>query len=36
MMASGFKVAFLTAVFGAITFILPRIGILVLHGLQKD
>ena len=36
MMGSGLKVAFLTAVFGAVTFILPRIGILVLRGLQKE
>lgn len=33
MMASGLKVSFLTTVFGAITFILPRIGILVLKAL---
>ncbi|KAA5822362.1 MotA/TolQ/ExbB proton channel family protein [Algibacter amylolyticus] len=35
MMATGLKVAFLTTVFGCITFILPRIGIIVLRGLQK-
>ncbi len=36
MMAGGLKVAFLTTVFGAITFILPRIGIIVLKALQKE
>ncbi|WP_136481347.1 MotA/TolQ/ExbB proton channel family protein [Cognatitamlana onchidii] len=35
MMAAGLKVAFLTTVFGCITFILPRIGIIILKGLQK-
>ncbi len=35
MMAGGLKVAFLTTVFGCITFILPRIGIIVLKYLQK-
>ena len=35
MMASGLKIAFLTTVFGSITFILPRIGIIVLRALQK-
>lgn len=35
MMAGGLKVSFLTTVFGAITFILPRIGIIILKGLQK-
>ncbi len=35
MMAAGLKVAFLTTVFGALTFILPRIGIIVLKALQK-
>lgn len=35
MMAGGLKVAFLTTVFGCITFILPRIGIILLRGLQK-
>ncbi|SFD04094.1 MotA/TolQ/ExbB proton channel family protein [Algibacter pectinivorans] len=35
MMAAGLKVAFLTTVFGCITFILPRIGIIILRGLQK-
>jgi biopolymer transport protein ExbB/TolQ len=35
MMASGVKVSFLTTVFGAITFILPRIGIIILRGIQK-
>lgn len=34
-MAVGIKVSFLTAVFGSITFILPRIGIIILKGLQK-
>lgn len=35
MMAAGLKVAFLTTVFGCITFILPRIGIIILKTLQK-
>jgi len=35
MMAAGLKIAFLTTVFGSITFILPRIGIIVLRALQK-
>ena len=35
MMAGGLKVAFLTTVFGCVTFILPRIGIIILRGLQK-
>lgn len=34
-MAAGLKVSFLTTVFGAITFILPRIGIIILKILQK-
>ena len=34
-MGSGLKVSFLTTLFGSITFILPRIGIIVLKGLQK-
>ena len=29
MMAAGLKVSFLTTVFGAVTFILPRIGIII-------
>ncbi len=33
MMAAGLKVAFLTTVFGCITFILPRIGIVILKAL---
>jgi hypothetical protein len=36
MMAGGLKVAFLTTVFGCITFILPRIGIILLRALQKS
>lgn len=36
IMASGLKVSFLTTVFGSITFILPRIGILILRTLQKE
>ncbi len=36
MMAGGLKVALLTTVFGSITFILPRIGIIVLKALQKE
>lgn len=35
MMAGGLKVSFLTTVFGSITFILPRIGIIVLRALHK-
>ncbi|TYA78442.1 MotA/TolQ/ExbB proton channel family protein [Seonamhaeicola marinus] len=35
-MAGGLKVAFLTTVFGAVTFILPRIGIIILKYLQKS
>lgn len=35
MMAGGLKIAFLTTVFGCVTFILPRIGIIILRGLQK-
>ncbi|TXG39327.1 MotA/TolQ/ExbB proton channel family protein [Seonamhaeicola maritimus] len=35
MMAGGLKVALLTTVFGAITFILPRIGIIILKALHK-
>ena len=34
MMADGLKVAFLTTVFGCITFILPRIGIIILKALH--
>ncbi len=36
MMAAGLKVSFLTTVFGAVTFILPRIGIIILKALQKS
>ncbi|WP_406683426.1 MotA/TolQ/ExbB proton channel family protein [Seonamhaeicola sp. MEBiC1930] len=35
MMAGGLKVALLTTVFGAITFILPRIGIIIIKALHK-
>ncbi|MEP1487352.1 MAG: MotA/TolQ/ExbB proton channel family protein [Algibacter sp.] len=35
MMAGGLKVSFLTTVFGCLTFILPRIGIIILKGFQK-
>ncbi len=35
MIAGGLKVSFLTTVFGSITFILPRIGIVILRLLQK-
>ncbi|MCB4808247.1 MotA/TolQ/ExbB proton channel family protein [Tamlana sp. 62-3] len=35
MMAAGLKVSFLTTVFGLVTFILPRIGIIILKCLQK-
>lgn len=36
MMAAGLKVSFLTTVFGAVTFILPRIGIIILKALHKN
>ncbi|MDO5980976.1 MotA/TolQ/ExbB proton channel family protein [Flavivirga spongiicola] len=36
MLAGGLKVSFLTTVFGSITFILPRIGIIILKMLQKS
>ena len=36
MIAGGLKVAFLTMVFGTFTFIISRIGIVILKGLQKD
>jgi hypothetical protein len=36
MMAGGLKIAFLTTVFGFVTFILPRIGIIILKVLQKS
>ena len=36
MMAAGLKVSFLTTVFGAVTFILPRIGIIILKAVQKS
>jgi hypothetical protein len=35
MIAGGLKVSFLTTVFGTITFIIPRIGILILRSMQK-
>ncbi|MFV9551256.1 MotA/TolQ/ExbB proton channel family protein [Algibacter sp. PT7-4] len=35
VMAGGLKVSFLTTVFGAVTFILPRIGIIILKTLYK-
>jgi biopolymer transport protein ExbB/TolQ len=34
--AGGLKVSLLTATFGLLTFILARIGIVILRGLQKD
>jgi biopolymer transport protein ExbB/TolQ len=34
--AGGLKVSLLTAVYGLLTFIIARIGILILRGLQKD
>tara|TARA_R110001583_G_scaffold195365_2_gene372309 strand:+ start:724 stop:1134 length:411 start_codon:yes stop_codon:yes gene_type:complete len=34
--AGGLKVSLLTATFGLFTFVITRIGILVLHGLQKN
>lgn len=36
IMAAGLKVSFLTTLFGSVTFILPRIGIIVLRSLQKN
>ncbi len=36
MMAGGLKVSFLTTVFGCLTFILPRIGIIILKVMQKE
>ncbi|MFT5820516.1 MAG: hypothetical protein ACI8ZM_001759 [Crocinitomix sp.] len=36
MLASGLKISFLTTRFGCITFILPRVGIIVLRALQKN
>lgn len=36
IMAAGLKVSFLTTLFGSVTFILPRIGIIVLRSLQKS
>lgn len=36
MLAAGLKVSFLTTVFGCITFILPRIGIILLQYMQKN
>lgn len=35
VMAGGLKIALLTTLFGAITFILPRIGIIILKALQN-
>lgn len=35
LLAGGLKVSFLTAVFGTITFIIIRIGILILKGLES-
>ena len=34
--AGGLKVSLLTAVFGLLTFIIARIGIVILRGMQKD
>ena len=34
--AGGLKVSLLTAVYGLFSFIIPRIGILILRGLHKD
>lgn len=34
--AGGLKVSLLTAVYGLLTFIIARVGILILRGLQKD
>lgn len=36
VLAGGLKVSFLTTLFGTITFIIPRIGIMVLKILQKE
>jgi biopolymer transport protein ExbB/TolQ len=35
MIAGGLKVSFLTILFGCFVFIISRIGILILKGLQK-
>jgi len=35
MMAGGLKVSFLTSVFGTLTFIISRIGLLILKGMHK-
>ncbi len=35
MIAGGLKVSFLTALFGSVTFIIARIGIIILKALQK-
>ncbi|NMH88681.1 MotA/TolQ/ExbB proton channel family protein [Flavivirga algicola] len=35
-LAGGLKISFLTTVFGSITFILPRIGIIILKTFQKS
>lgn len=35
-MGSGLKVSFLTTLFGSVTFILPRIGIILYIGMQKS
>jgi biopolymer transport protein ExbB/TolQ len=36
MLAGGLKVSFLTTLFGCITFIISRVGIIVLRALQKS
>ena len=36
VMAAGLKVSFLTTIFGVITFIFPRIGIIIFKALQKN
>ena len=36
MFAGGLKVSLITSLFGLLTFIIGRIGILILRGLQKD
>jgi len=35
MMAGGLKVSFLTTLFGTLTFIISRIGLLILKGMHK-
>ncbi|MDP5157689.1 MAG: MotA/TolQ/ExbB proton channel family protein [Flaviramulus sp.] len=36
MLAAGLKISFITTLFGSVTFILPRIGIIILKSLHKN